>query len=889
MLTRTVRFALMLLLESLLLLGLSACELFNPPEATGVVASSGGQVVVDKPDSPLAGLEVRVPPDAFDSRSAVSVALSTTRAPQPQGARAAGISSFEIVSSEPIHTYVKLLLPFDTSGLAADEEVLLSWETEDGEWGIECAESIDRSTGVATFNLQHFTNYSVWFANQATLSVNGLATIDTGFDPCDDTLAAVNIVAPGNCAGFCTFAQWYWTQPGLRARPLRHRYGRPEAMLIAMETQATTSYIWSPQFLDSTEKDVYEIIQAMAASKGPVPVVLLDPCEDCPDGDAVHEVLAYKWDGLRLYCYDPNAALTQNCAQYADAVIEKKDNVWQCIGANGRTWPKLTKDRSTMNDYKDGALVPIIDKWAVTDVELSFSRAYTETSNGTAARGSTLHVEMKIANRGHPISYLIELKVAPKANHGAPIYSSFGTAERVDRGYPWAGSETRAWTFEVPADAPVGQYDVWAACYDIYAVDGYKEHINVVYDVTGNGPNSVDGPSAWVTAFEVPATPVGRPDLTVPNVTSPSTAVVGDRVQIGFAVKNQGDSTPGALSVGIYLSTSKWGTSTLVREFTWPGLLPLEPGASFDREEEVVIPSVPDGDYYVTVYVDSKQQVDEADEQNNIGSTQPERISIHSAPVPDSTSPSVPTGLAASASTGRIDLAWSPSTDNVGVAGYKVYQDGAFRLQIPGTTYSDTAVSAATRYCYRVSAVDAAGNESALTAEACASTPSGTVIAPTAAFSMTAQGKTAYENGTLNLTMATGGRLTVQFSAARSNDDKGISSHQWKVDGTPVSSNRDFSREFNLFKTYQIFLTVIDTDGLPASVGGQVTIEPPPVVKELDHIVVSGPGVVYENTVTPFTCTAYFTDTTILDVTGSASWSEDSPYATVSGGSLAAC
>jgi PKD repeat protein len=61
----------------------------------------------------------------------------------------------------------------------------------------------------------------------------------------------------------------------------------------------------------------------------------------------------------------------------------------------------------------------------------------------------------------------------------------------------------------------------------------------------------------------------------------------------------------------------------------------------------------------------------------------------------------------------------------------------------------------------------------------------------------------------------------------------------------------------------------------------------PPVVKELDHIVVSGPGVVYENTVTPFTCTAYFTDTTILDATGSASWSEDSPYATVSGGSLA--
>jgi hypothetical protein len=60
----------------------------------------------------------------------------------------------------------------------------------------------------------------------------------------------------------------------------------------------------------------------------------------------------------------------------------------------------------------------------------------------------------------------------------------------------------------------------------------------------------------------------------------------------------------------------------------------------------------------------------------------------------------------------------------------------------------------------------------------------------------------------------------------------------------------------------------------------------PPVVKELDHLVVNGPSIVNEDTVTSFTCTAYFNDTSTLDVTALATWTEDSPYTSVSGGSL---
>ena len=116
---------------------------------------------------------------------------------------------------------------------------------------------------------------------------------------------------------------------------------------------------------------------------------------------------------------------------------------------------------------------------------------------------------------------------------------------------------------------------------------------------------------------------------------------------------------------------------------------------------------------------------------------------------------------------------------------------------------------------------------------------------PVARFTMSAQGKAAYENQTLDLTMESGQQLTVQFSAGRSSDDTGIASYQWKVDGTTTSRNRTFSWDFDRFKTYQILLTVTDTDGLSNSVGGQVRITemaPPEILARIDSYSPSNEG-----------------------------------------------
>jgi glucose/arabinose dehydrogenase/chitodextrinase len=87
-------------------------------------------------------------------------------------------------------------------------------------------------------------------------------------------------------------------------------------------------------------------------------------------------------------------------------------------------------------------------------------------------------------------------------------------------------------------------------------------------------------------------------------------------------------------------------------------------------------------------------------------------------PAPDTQPPTAPTNLAATAvSTSQINLAWTASTDNVGVTGYRVERcQGATCTNFvqvatpPGTSYSDTGLTGATTYRYRVRAVDAVPN-----------------------------------------------------------------------------------------------------------------------------------------------------------------------------------
>ncbi|OGD30828.1 hypothetical protein A2833_01375 [Candidatus Azambacteria bacterium RIFCSPHIGHO2_01_FULL_44_55] len=81
----------------------------------------------------------------------------------------------------------------------------------------------------------------------------------------------------------------------------------------------------------------------------------------------------------------------------------------------------------------------------------------------------------------------------------------------------------------------------------------------------------------------------------------------------------------------------------------------------------------------------------------------------------DTTAPSTPANLIATVfSSSQINLSWTASTDNVAVTGYRIYRGGTQITTVPGTSYSNTGLTANTAYSYTVAAVDAAGNVSAL-------------------------------------------------------------------------------------------------------------------------------------------------------------------------------
>ncbi|MCC6953402.1 MAG: hypothetical protein IT290_04735 [Deltaproteobacteria bacterium] len=88
--------------------------------------------------------------------------------------------------------------------------------------------------------------------------------------------------------------------------------------------------------------------------------------------------------------------------------------------------------------------------------------------------------------------------------------------------------------------------------------------------------------------------------------------------------------------------------------------------------------------------------------------------------------PTVPQNLTAhSPSAYRMELTWSPSSDNVAVGGYRIYRDSVLLSTVgPVTSYSDLSVTHSQSYSYTIEAFDTVGNSSARSAPAVAMTMS---------------------------------------------------------------------------------------------------------------------------------------------------------------------
>lgn len=169
---------------------------------------------------------------------------------------------------------------------------------------------------------------------------------------------------------------------------------------------------------------------------------------------------------------------------------------------------------------------------------------------------------------------------------------------------------------------------------------------------------------------------------------------------------------------------------------------------------------------------------------------------------PDTTAPTTPTGFSATTfSSSRIDLAWSASTDAVGVTAYELRRatDSGFTTGVTDInvgnvlSYSNTGLAGSTTYYYKVRARDAAGNWSSYSSVD-SDTTSGASLTN---FALASNGSTASASS-----VTTGGNGAAAFAASRAingyrhtdNNWNGTSSNGsgWNGGGLPAWLEVDF-------------------------------------------------------------------------------------------------
>jgi chitodextrinase len=129
-------------------------------------------------------------------------------------------------------------------------------------------------------------------------------------------------------------------------------------------------------------------------------------------------------------------------------------------------------------------------------------------------------------------------------------------------------------------------------------------------------------------------------------------------------------------------------------------------------------------DTSVTANTQYGYQIIARDAANNNATSSIATVTTPSAP--DTTPPSVPQAVTTQAvSSSQINISWAASTDNIGVTSYKLYRGTtliATTSATAATSYGDTNLSASTSFTYTLSACDGAGNCSAQSATATATT-----------------------------------------------------------------------------------------------------------------------------------------------------------------------
>jgi chitin-binding protein len=189
-------------------------------------------------------------------------------------------------------------------------------------------------------------------------------------------------------------------------------------------------------------------------------------------------------------------------------------------------------------------------------------------------------------------------------------------------------------------------------------------------------------------------------------------------IDVNFGGTNPGDNQPPTAPVALTASnvtantvTLSWGASTDnvgVTGYNVYNGSTLVGSVSGSTLSYTVTGLTPDTSYTFNV-----KAVDAAGNQSSAST-----VTVKTGQAaPDNQPPTAPGNLhvMGTPTASSVSLMWSPSTDNVGVTGYRVYKGTDLVATVSGSTtdYIVTGLSANTSYTFTVYAIDAAGNVSA--------------------------------------------------------------------------------------------------------------------------------------------------------------------------------
>ena len=178
----------------------------------------------------------------------------------------------------------------------------------------------------------------------------------------------------------------------------------------------------------------------------------------------------------------------------------------------------------------------------------------------------------------------------------------------------------------------------------------------------------------------------------------------------------------------------------------------------------------------------------------------------------DTTAPTVSTLTASGTTASATNLSWTAATDNTGVTGYNVYQNGVLKTTTSATSLAVTGLSASSTYNFYVTAKDAAGN---------VSSASNTATVTTQALADT----TAPTVSTLTASGTTASATNLSWTAATDNTGvTGYNVYQNGVLKTTTSATSLAVTGLSASSTYNFYVTAKDAAGNVSSASNTVSV-----------------------------------------------------------------